>query len=416
MVACTKKKGPQNMELDSAVSSDSLPKQLKALCFLTPLSDDVDDIPLPDVDDALGAADDDPDESDESEPGSQWPKLRRCVETELALHRRRGHIPFDARCSHCVCSRSVIRHERQIDERKSMSGSSYLIQADFFFVGLRNQKLKFVACAEAMTGMVGASFCGPDVKATLRQLSCFFRELGLNEQSGPVETLTDAEPAIASLFSKLPFKLLLKKPAPQEHRAIGRAERTVRRFKEMISCIRSDLRAGGFDIADDSKGFVPLLSYIVQTHNHFGVGSIDHDWTRHSPHKLALQKDLPRPETTMFGTIAHAVVTDTIRELVQPGLRFVVAAYLYPDFGGLGHVVTRLNLNNEAFQFVTKVKPLSKLCWDGRFCVGILNKIGADKQITDIPAAPETEEAVDVSEELQHNGPPKPWVEQHGPT
>ena len=412
-----KKSNIHDMEVDSIVSTDSSPSrtsQLKALRFLTPLSDDDDggDFPLPDAGGELG----DDEVGDGSALSSDLPKLQKRVETELALHRRRGHIPFDSRCSHCVCSRSVMRHERQIDERKSMGGSSYLIQADFFFVGLKNQKLKFVACAEAMTGMVGASFCGPDVDATLRQLSCFFRDLGLNENSTPVETLTDAEPAISSLLSKLPFKLLLKKSAPQEHRTIGRAERTVRRFKEMISCIRSDLRSQGFDIVEDSKSFVPLMNYIVQTHNHFGVGSIDHDGARRSPHELALQKDLPRPEISLFGSIVHAVVTDAIRDMVQPGLRFVVAAYLYPDFGGLGHVVSTLNLRNEVFQFVTKVKPLTQLCWDQRFCMEVLSKIDARDKIADIPAAPGTEEVVDLSEQLRHNGPPKPWVDEYGPT
>jgi len=297
-----------------------------------------------------------------------------------------------------------------------MDGSSYLIQADFFFLGLKHQKLKFVACAEAMTGMVGASFCGPDVAATLRQLSCFFRDLGLNEQSMPVETLTDAEPAITSLLSKLPFKLLLKKAAPQEHRTIGRAERTVRRIEEMVGCLRSDLRANGFDLIDDPKCFIPLVNYIVQSHNHFGVGSLAHDGVRRSPHELAVHKDLPKPEITMFGAIVHAAITDSVREMLQPGLRFTVAAYLHPDFNGLGHRVSAIDMNGEVLQFVTKVKPLSQLCWDERFCLGILKKISAADQIADVPAAPETEEVVDLSEELKHNGPPKPWVEQYGPT
>lgn len=381
---------------------------MKVLRFLTPLSDDDDggDFPLPGLESDLDA------EGTMSgpEPESDLPKLRKRVETELALHRRRGHIPFDSRCSHCICSRSVIRHERQLDERKSMDGSSYLIQADFFFLGLKHQKFKFVACAEAMTGMVGASFCGPDVAATLRQLSCFFRDLGLNEQSMPVETLTDAEPAITSLLSKLPFKLLLKKAAPQEHRTIGRAERTVRRIEEMVGCLRSDLRANGFDLIDDPKCFIPLVNYIVQSHNHFGVGSLAHDGVRRSPHELAVHKDLPKPEITMFGAIVHAAITDSVREM------FTVAAYLHPDFNGLGHRVSAIDMNGEVFQFVTKVKPLSQLCWDERFCLGILKKISAADQIADVPAAPETEEVVDLSEELKHNGPPKPWVEQYGPT
>ena len=109
-------------------------------------------------------------------------------------------------------------------------------------------------------------------------------------------------------------------------------------------------------------------------------------------------------------------MTDAIRDMVQPGLRFVVAAYLYPDFGGLGHVVSTLNLRNEVFQFVTKVKPLTQLCWDQRFCMEVLSKIDARDKIADIPAAPGTEEVVDLSEQLRHNGPPKPWVDEYGPT
>ena len=80
---------------------------------------------------------------------TSFPKLKRRVQEELTLHRRRGHVPFDSRCVHCVNTRSVVRHARGVDERQNLGPSAYLVQADFFFLGEPGHKDKFLALSEA---------------------------------------------------------------------------------------------------------------------------------------------------------------------------------------------------------------------------------------------------------------------------
>ena len=411
-----------DMECDSLVSSSSIQETSptsssgsKVLRFSAVVDgrvdEDIVDHPLPAVDEPV--------EGESSRPQSEtsdFSKLQKRVQLELSLHRRRGHIPFDNRCVHCISSRSVLRHERGKDERASMGPSSMLIQADFCFIGPTNSKLKFVVMSESMTGMIGAALIGSNIHKTLRDMLPFFRNLGIHEGSQAVEVLCDAEPSIMSLLMKLPIKLVIKQAAPQHHQTVGRAERSIRKVKEMVGCLRSDLRSCGFDIFENEMSLVPLINYVVQTHNYFGVGCIDHDGSRRSPQELALSKDLPKPEISMFGSICHAMITDAVRPMLQPGLRFTLAAYLYPAFGGLGHVVSTIDTSGKVIFFTTKVKPLSKLCWDDRFCPDIIQRFGDGNPMIVDEQFPTTEERVDISEVPQHRGPPKTWVLENGPT
>lgn len=57
----------------------------------------------------------DPVEGEDGESSSvSFPKLQKRIQTELSLRRMRGHVPFDSRCTHCVNTRSVVRHTREI--------------------------------------------------------------------------------------------------------------------------------------------------------------------------------------------------------------------------------------------------------------------------------------------------------------
>ena len=74
---------------------------------------DLVDIPLPDPGDMEERHD--PETSGSGAAPASYEQLSRKVELELSLHRRRGHLPFDNRCSHCQKSRSAIRHPRVTD-------------------------------------------------------------------------------------------------------------------------------------------------------------------------------------------------------------------------------------------------------------------------------------------------------------
>ena len=384
-------------------------------------SDDLQDVPLPPLDDP-DLASDVPDDVKET----SFPKLKRRVQEELTLHRRRGHVPFDSRCVHCVNTRSVVRHARGVDERQNLGPSAYLVQADFFFLGEPGHKDKFLALSEAMTGLIGVAYCGDNVQSTVNEAKRFFQDLGLltaNFEETPVEVLTDAEIAVSSILRHVPCKLVFKKAAPQSHQTIGRVERCVRRYKELFSCVCNDLKEGGLVLKNCTPARRDVLAYVTQTHNHFGTGAEEQGGSRRSPFELCLHKDLPKTQCTVFGAIVHALITDAVREKLPHGNRFVIAAYRYPEFGSLGHVVTTLDSEGQLLRFVTTIRPLKTICWDARYLRDVASDvqhvpaIQHDGNALQIPPAPDSDDPIPVDERLGTiNGPPRGWTKAHGPT
>lgn len=279
------------------------------------IAEDVEDVPLPDwVEEPSGSKEDSVD----------FPKLQKRIQEELVLHRRRGRMPFESRCTHCVNTRSVFRHPRQEDERKNLGPSANLIQCDLFYLGEPGKKEKFLALAEAMTGLIGFAYCGTNVESTVRQIKHFFNDLGLltaSADSVAVEVLTDAEAGVGALLRHIPARLIIRKAAPQQHQTVGRVERCVRKYKEMFECICLDLKANGFQLKHDVHSIQQVLSYISQTNNAFGTGASEAGGNRRSPHELCCQKSLAKPVSTVFGFL-HAEVTDSIREKVAVGSGF----------------------------------------------------------------------------------------------
>ena len=384
-------------------------------------SEDVEDVSLPPLDDPEFSSDA-PDELKET----SFPKLQRRIQEELTLHRRRGHVPFDSRCTHCVNTRSVVRHARGVDERQNLGPSAYLVQADFFFLGEPGGKDKFLALAEAMTGLIGVAYCGDNVQSTANEAKRFFQELGLltaHVEETPVEVLTDAEIAVSSILRHVPCKLVVKKAAPQSHQTIGRVERCVRRYKEMFACVCNDLKEGGLVLKSCIQTRRDVLAYVTQTHNHFGTGAEEQGGSRRSPFELCLHKDLPRTQCTVFGAIVHALITDAVRERLPQGNRFVIAAYRYPEFGSLGHVVTTLDSEGQLLRFVTTIRPLNKICWDARYLRDVASDVQHvpafqhDGGTFPIPPAPDSDDPIPVDERIGAiNGPPRNWTKAHGPT
>ena len=208
------------------------------------------DQPLP----APGELDIDDSEGPESSSGdASFQNFSRKIEIELTLHRRRGHLPFDRRCSHCARSRSTIHHGRTKEGDSSPQDHKLLlVQADFFFVGVANYK--YLLLTDAGTGLIGVAPCGMNVDHTLAECRRYFQQLGVSEQSPMnIEVLTDSERALGTLLKKLGLPLVIKTAAPQSHQSVGLAKRSVRRMKEMLSCLRSDLRSHGFDIVERVK-------------------------------------------------------------------------------------------------------------------------------------------------------------------
>ena len=177
----------------------------------------------------------------------------------------------------------------------------------------------------------------------------YFRQLGISEHSSQtVEVLTDSEPLIGALLRRLSLPLQVKAAAPQSHESIGLAERNVRRVKEMTACIRSDLRLHGFDLTGSPESFNRITQYVTQTQNHFGVGgSIGQSAgleSKRSPIELIVGKDRPKPTSTMFGSVCHARVPDSLIESIPERTRFIPAAYLHVKPNSLAHAISsRIN-------------------------------------------------------------------------
>ena len=203
------------------------------------------DHPLPapgDLEDAIERPHDGKEPCPPSEV-TRYPEFSKKVDRELSLHRRRGHIPFDSRCVHCIKSRSTLHHGRVSKSSSTpVDHHMMLIQADFFFL----EGNKFILLVDAGTGLLGISLCGPNQDQMLADCRQYFRQLGISDQSSQtVEVLTDSEALIGQLLRRLGLPLQVKSAAPQAHESIGLAERNVRRVKEMTGCLRSDLRLHG---------------------------------------------------------------------------------------------------------------------------------------------------------------------------
>lgn len=169
-------------------------------------------------------------------PRSLWMRILHLCPKSLVRRVRRPDIQADSRCTHCVKSRSTLRHGRTSNSSsRPVDHRMLLIQA----ISERRQ----------------------------------YFQLGVSEQTSlRVEVLTDSEPLVGSMLKRLGPPLTVKAAAPQAHESIGLAEKNVRTVKEMTSCIRSDMHLHGFDLSGSPESFNKIMQYVTQTHNHFGVG------------------------------------------------------------------------------------------------------------------------------------------------
>ena len=94
-------------------------------------------------------------------------------DSELARHRRQGHIPFNPNCLECAKGRSVFQHRRDKGDRKEVS-----IQANFAFLNTTGEivadelpgSVKILVLTEMMSRCIGYVVVGEDVEAARRQI------------------------------------------------------------------------------------------------------------------------------------------------------------------------------------------------------------------------------------------------------
>ena len=120
-------------------------------------------------------------------------------DSELARHRRQGHIPFNPNCLECAKGRSVFQHRRDKGDRKEVS-----IQADFAFLNTTGEivadelpgSVKILVLTEMMSRCIGYVVVGEDVEAARRQIVVWLQHFGLTSKAVSIDVHTDSERAV----------------------------------------------------------------------------------------------------------------------------------------------------------------------------------------------------------------------------
>ena len=106
---------------------------------------------------------------------------------------------------------------------------------------------------------------------TRTQMVKCLREFGLESGSTSIVLVTDAEEAVSDLVAgaSAEFSFQVRKAAPQDHEANGSAERAVRKLREGLQTLRSDLNQENLDISFSHDEFSAALLYLCASFNRF---------------------------------------------------------------------------------------------------------------------------------------------------
>ena len=266
------------------------------------------------------------------------------MKEELEMHRMRGHIPFMSECPHCRMTRGVTQHRRGRD----VSNRPVELQADFCFINLVNgafvkdqpsaPNMKVLVLTEMSTRTLGCALVGTSADHTSKWIRYWMNAFGLTTAGSAVLLRTDSETAVSALIRRanLGIRVVTQRAPLQGHESVGGVERAVRSLKELFSTVRLDLRAQGYDIKRSPRAFELGLIYCAAMHNHHSAAFDG----RKSPQELVLQRPLPECGSSLIGMTVLAELPDSVKSSSLS--RFVEAAYLYPEVGGLTHVVSSL--------------------------------------------------------------------------
>ncbi|CAE7265610.1 unnamed protein product [Symbiodinium sp. CCMP2592] len=311
--------------------------------------------------------------------------LTRSSEAELALHRLQGHTPYHPGCKHCQVSRTVFQHRRRRDGRLETE-----VVADFFFLSstgeerreVRSDNLRVLVMVERMSSMIGAIVTSDNLVASRTDIVRWLREFGLESGTCSILMLTDAEEAVSDLVAGASdeFVFQVRKAGPQCHESIGVAERGVRKIKESLQTLRSDLNHEGLDICFNHVGFSAALTYLCGSLNRFSKAH----GSDLAPCDMPLQRPTPKGAFTLFGATVLAELPQSIKDLGPNLPRFTEAAFLYPVLGSQAIRVAaliRLEGRLELKVFNAKsVKVTVPLTWRLELVEGVIAPIGGGQK------------------------------------
>ena len=299
-------------------------------------------------------------------------------DSELARHRRQGHIPFNPNCLECAKGRSVFQHRRDKGDRKEVS-----IQADFAFLNTTGEivadelpgSVKILVLTEMMSRCIGYVVVGEDVEAARRQIVVWLQHFGLTSKAVSIDVHTDSERAVGEIIGNSTGRctFAIRRAAPQQHRSIGSAERAVRELKESFSVLRADLNAQGLDVTFSHENLVDVLTYLALCNNHFSTSR----GSDRSPLEMVSGRKLSKPVSTLFGAQVLAEIPDSIRQHSPLSTRNVECTFIHMGLerGPVVQGLIRVDGKAELMRFVARnIRAISPLRWDLNSGQGVLTQ------------------------------------------
>ena len=320
-----------------------------------------------------------------------------------------------------------------------MSNRPVELQADFCFINLvtgtfvKDQpsapNMKVLVLTEMSTRMLGCALVGTSADHTSKWIRYWMNAFGLTTAGSAVLLRTDSETAVSALIRRanLGIRVVTQRAPPQGHESVGGVERAVRSLKELFSTVRLDLRAQGYDIKRSPRAFELGLIYCAAMHNHHSAAFDG----RKSPQELVLQRPLPECGSSLIGMTVLAELPDSMKSSSLS--RFVEAAHLYPEVGGLTHVVSSLVEGTPQHYRAKSIKHITPLKVGIEHCEHLL-KVYDPSDTLAPPILKESEDGIPegvqgevdtafegkVSQgpttDMSRVGPPAAWVREHGGT
>ena len=315
--------------------------------------------------------------------------LSPAVEAQLEQHRRQGHFPHHPQCVECAKGRSVFQHRR-----RGLQHIECEVQADFAFVtktgevseeDSRRTTMKVLVLTELLSSCVGFVIISDNLVQVNSDIEKWLDSFGLTSSMTSIILHTDQEKAVGDVVTKATRKYLfqIRRAAPQQHRSIGAAERAVRKLKESLAVLRSDINKFGLDVRFSFSGLRDVVTYLALMNNHFGrAGGTDL-----SPLETSAGRSLSKPTVSLFGSLVIAEIPDSIRQYSPNETRSIEAAYVHPGLGTGAAVEGFLRVNGqlELRRFYARnIRTVTPLQWNPELCQGFLIPL----DIPDVPLPP----------------------------
>ena len=285
---------------------------------------------------------------------------------------------------------------------------------------------------ELLSGCVGFVVVSENKAQVQSAIERWLDSFGLVSQQTSIVLHTDDEVSAGELVgrSSKHYLFQIRRAAPQQHRSIGGAERSVRKLKESLAVLRADLNKQGYDIRYSFEGLRDVVTYLALMNNHFGrVGG-----TNLSPLETSAGRSLSKPVVSLFGSTVMAEIPDSLRAYSPNETRSIEACYIHPGLGTGAAVegVLRVQGQMQLRRFYARnIRQVSPLTWNYELCRSVVIPLEAPDVprpvVRDAPQeddAPAVEGEVDedrirreVAEEMEREfgSPGEPAIEAERP-